>query len=147
MGLAPFNLTAAINCITAQRLVRKICPHCRIEDASITPEILVELGIAKSYADKVKAYVGKGCANCGNSGNKGRIAVHEVLVMSDVVRHSILRGDSSGELKKVAMKAGMKTLRQSALTKMLQGVTSAKEVIKTTSPDHDSTTASLQKAS
>lgn len=146
MGLAPFNLVAAINCITAQRLVRKICPHCRIEDTSINAETLIDLGINKAYVGKVKAYIGKGCQACNNSGNKGRIAVHEVLVISDAIKQSILRGDSAGELKKVAMKAGMKTLRQSALTKMLQGITTAKEVIKTTSPDHDSTMAPASKS-
>jgi type IV pilus assembly protein PilB len=136
---------AAINCITAQRLVRKICTHCRVEDTSITAETFIDLGIHKSYVDKVKAYIGKGCPVCNQSGSKGRIAVHEVLIINDAIKQSILRGDSAGELKKVAMKTGMKTLRQSALTKMLQGITTAKEVIKTTSPDHDSTTTSGQR--
>lgn len=137
MGLAPFNLVSAINCITAQRLVRKICTDCKIEDTSITPETLMDIGINKSYVDKVKVYVGKGCTMCNMSGSRGRIAVHEVLVMTEAIKQSILRGDSASDLKKIAMKNGMKTLRQSALTKMLQGVTSAKEVIKATTADHD----------
>lgn len=137
MGLAPFNLVAAINCITAQRLMRKICEHCKVEDTSLTEESFVDLGIHKSYVGKVKAYTGKGCSKCNGSGSKGRVAVHEVLVMNEGIKTSILKGDSAGEIKKVAMKSGMKTLRQSALTKMLQGVSTAKEVIKTTSPDHD----------
>jgi len=137
MGLAPFNLVASINCITAQRLVRKVCPHCRIEDTSVTASSLIDMGISKAYADKVKAYIGKGCSACNNSGNKGRVAVHEVLFMNDEIKNSILRGDSSLELKKVAMRTGMKTLRQSALTKMIQGVTTAKEVVKATAPDSD----------
>ncbi len=145
MGLAPFNLVAAINCITAQRLLRKICVHCRVEDTSMNAEAFIDLGIHPSYVGKVKAYVGKGCNHCGNSGSKGRIAVHEVLIMNDAIKQGILRGASAGELKKIAMKTGMKTLRQSSLTKMLQGITSAKEVIKTTSPDHDSVTSSTQK--
>lgn len=144
MGLAPFNLVSAINCITAQRLMKKICTHCKIEDTSLTPDVLIELGINKDYVSKVKAYIGKGCNNCGNSGYKGRIAVHEVLVMNDAIKNGILRGESSLEIKKIAMRTGMKSLRQSALTKMLLGITSAKEVIKTTSPDHDSTSETTQ---
>ncbi len=144
MGLAPFNLVASINCITAQRLVRKICPHCRVEDTSITPNSLIELGISKAYADKVKAYIGKGCQACSNTGSKGRIAVHEVLFMNDDIKNSILRGDPSLEIKKVAMRTGMKTLRQSALTKMVQGITTAKEVVKITSPDSDANASSAK---
>ena len=145
MGLAPFNLIASINCITAQRLVRKICPHCRMEDPSVLPSSLVDLGINIAYAEKVKAYMGKGCQACNQTGSKGRIAVHEVLFMNDEIKNSILRGDSSLAIKKVAMRTGMKTLRQSALTKMIQGITTAKEVVKTTSPDSDGTNSTNQK--
>lgn len=137
MGIAPFNLVAALNCVTAQRLVRKICTYCRQEDSSITSEILTELGIHPNYVSKVKSYVGKGCAQCGQAGMKGRIAVHEVMVMNEDIKKSIIRGDPASEIKKVAMRTGMKTLRQSALTKMMQGITTIKEVIKTTSADHD----------
>lgn len=138
MGVAPFNLVAALNCVTAQRLLRKICTRCRIEDTRITPEILIDLGISGSYAHKIKAFYGAGCPACGNTGYKGRIAVHEVLSMTDAVKRSILKGDSTIDIKRVAMSNGMKTLRQSALTKMISGIVAAHEVIKTTSPDRDS---------
>ncbi|MBI2602063.1 MAG: type IV-A pilus assembly ATPase PilB [Deltaproteobacteria bacterium] len=138
MGVAPFNLVAALNCVTAQRLVRKICTYCRQEDPSVSQEVLKELGISPAYASKVKAYIGKGCAQCAQAGTKGRIAVHEVMVMNEEIKKSILRGDPSSEIKKIAMRTGMKTLRQSALTKMVQGITTIKEVLKTTAADHDS---------
>lgn len=137
MGVAPFNVVAAINCITAQRLVRKICQNCRVEDPSVTESTLVDLGISQAYAAKVKIYIGKGCSVCSNTGTKGRIAIHEVLIMNDDVKNSILRNQSSLEIKKVAMRTGMKTLRQSALTKMIQGVTTLTEVIAVTSADFD----------
>jgi type IV pilus assembly protein PilB len=135
MGVEGFNLVSALTCITAQRLMRKICERCRILDPDVTPEILIELGIHASYIDKIKTYKGQGCPACGNSGTKGRIAVHEVLVMNEQIRYAILKGKAGLEIKKVAMQSGMRTLRQSALNKMIQGHTSAQEVVKTTTAD------------
>ena len=137
MGVAPFNLVSALNCVTAQRLLKKVCTRCRTEDTSITPKTLVELGIHESYTSKIKVYKGAGCAFCGNTGNKGRIAAHEVLTLGDAVKRSILNGDPAIDIKKVAMAAGMRTLRQSALTKMAAGIVSAQEVIKSTSEDRE----------
>jgi type IV pilus assembly protein PilB len=118
MGVESFNLVAALTCVTAQRLMRRICERCRIVDESVTPQVMVELGIHPQYAARVRAYNGAGCPACGNSGNKGRIAVHE-------------------KIKKIAMATGMRTLRQSALNKMVQGISDATEVIKTTNSDSD----------
>lgn len=137
MGVAPFNLVASLNCITAQRLLKKICTRCREEDNTITPEIMIQLGIHQNYADKVKAYKGKGCSFCNNTGSKGRIAVHEVLVMNDEVKRAILAGAAALDIKRVAMSTGMKTLRQSGITKMVQGIVTAQEVIKATALDSD----------
>jgi type IV pilus assembly protein PilB len=137
MGVESFNLVAALTCITAQRLCRRICERCRVVDESVTPQVMVELGIHPQYADRVKAYKGTGCPACGNTGNKGRIAVHEVLKMSDPVREAILAGVPTMKLKRVAMSAGMRTLRQSALNKMVQGLVSALEVTSVTAPDSD----------
>lgn len=137
MGLETFNLVSALSCVTAQRLMRRICPNCRAVDESVTPKILVELGIHPQYASKVRAYKGNGCANCNGSGYKGRVAVHEVLKMSDPVREAILDGAASMRLKKIAMANGMRTLRQSAINKMVQGITDAAEVTSSTAPDSD----------
>ncbi len=137
MGVESFNLVSALTCVTAQRLVRRICDKCRIVDEGVTPTIMVELGIHPQYADRVKAYKGKGCSACGNTGNRGRIAVHEVLKLNDVVREAILEGAPAMKIKKIAMLNGMRSLRQSALNKMVQGVCDVQEVISTTTSDTD----------
>lgn len=138
MGIAPFNLISALNCITAQRLMRKICDRCKAEDPKIDIKQLVQLGFPEAYVrqNNIKAYKGTGCTVCANTGNKGRVAVHEVLIMNEAVKRSILQGDSSMDLVKVAIQSGMRTLRQSALIKMSQGIVSMEEVIKTTAGEH-----------
>lgn len=137
MGVESFNLVSALTCITAQRLMRKICDKCRIVDDSVTPQVMIELGIHPQYADRVRAYKGAGCQNCGNTGNKGRIAVHEVLKMSDPVREAILANLPTMRIKRVAMANGMRSLRQSALNKLVQGLVNAAEVTSVTAPDTD----------
>ncbi len=137
MGVEGFNLVSALTCVTAQRLMRRICERCRVVDESVTPQIMIELGVHPQYADKVKAYKGAGCSTCGNSGNKGRVAVHEVLKMSDPVREAILASEPAMRIKRIAMMNGMRTLRQSAINKMAQGISDVQEVIKTTASDQD----------
>jgi type IV pilus assembly protein PilB len=137
MGLESFNLVSALTCITAQRLLRKNCEKCRVVDESVTPQVLVQLGIHPSYADKVKAYKGAGCGTCNGTGCKGRIAVHEVLKLSDPVRDGIIQGLPAMHLKRIAMTNGMRSLRQSALTKLAKGLVSAAEVTSGTIPDSD----------
>lgn len=137
MGVAAFNLVSALSCVTAQRLMRKICGRCREEDPAVTPQILVELGIPENYASKIKAFRGKGCPACGGTGSKGRVAVHEVLLMNEPVKRAILDGKAAVDIKKVAMANGMRTLRQSGLQKLAQGIVNAQEVLKTTSSDSD----------
>ena len=137
MGIASFNLVASLNCVTAQRLAKMICKKCKELDPDITPELLEKTGLPKSYVQEAKVYRGKGCPACSKSGYKGRVAVHEMLFMNDPVKRSILQGDSTLDLKKVGMKNGMTTLRQSCLIKMLQGLISFEEVLKVSSADDD----------
>ena len=137
MGVESFNLVSALTCVTAQRLMRRICEKCRTIDESVTPSVLVELGIHPQYADRVKAYKGAGCPACGGSGNKGRIAVHEVLKMNDPVREAIIANLPAMKIKRVAMQTGMRSLRQSALNKLAKGICNAAEVVKTTASDSD----------
>ncbi len=132
MGAAPFNLVSSLNCITAQRLMKKICERCKEEDPDATPETLISLGIPEKFSTKVKAMRGRGCDHCGNSGNKGRVAIHEVLVINDDIREAILKGIPTDQMKKIAMKNGMNSLRQSALNNMAKGITSMAEVVRTT---------------
>ena len=138
MGIAPFNLTSSLACVTAQRLMKKICDKCREVDPEITPEILINAGIPKAYSTKFQAMRGKGCRACANTGNKGRIAVHEVMVLNDQLKRAILNEASAIDIKKVAMKSGMKSMRQSALTKLSKGIVNFSEVIKATSADSSS---------
>jgi type IV pilus assembly protein PilB len=137
MGVESFNLISALTCVTAQRLVRKICEKCRVVDDAITPQMMIDLGIHPQYAARVQAFKGTGCHACGGTGNKGRIAVHEVLKLSDPVREAIISNAPAMTIKKIAMANGMRSLRQSALNKMAQGITSAQEVIKATTSDND----------
>jgi type IV pilus assembly protein PilB len=137
MGVQPFNLVSSLTCVTAQRLVRKICTQCRIEDTSVSSKFLTELGVPEQFASKITVYKGKGCPACSNSGNKGRIAIHEVLKLNDPVKEAIVAGESSLKIKKIAMQNGMRSLRQSALTKMSRGICDVSEVIKMTAADSD----------
>jgi type IV pilus assembly protein PilB len=137
MGVESFNLVSALTCVTAQRLLRRVCASCRTVDDSVTAKIMTDLGIHPQYASKVRAYKGAGCANCNGSGYKGRVAVHEVLRLNDPVREAILDGAPAMRLKKIAMANGMRSLRQSALNKMVQGITDAAEVTSSTAADSD----------
>ncbi len=134
MGIEPFLVVAALNVIVAQRLCRKICPYCK-EQVDVSIDQLVACGVAPSSAEKIKVYKGKGCSFCNNLGYKGRVAVYEVLDVTPAVRELILKNASADELKKQAIRDGMKTLRMSALTKVAQGMTTLDEAITNTSTD------------
>ena len=134
MGIEPFLVVAALNVIVAQRLCRKICPYCK-EQVDVSLEELVACGVAPSSAEKIKVFKGKGCSFCNNLGYKGRVAVYEVMDISPTIRELILKNASADELKKQAIRDGMKTLRMSALTKVAQGMTTLDEAITNTSSD------------
>lgn len=140
MGLETFNLISALNSIVAQRLARKICTKCRIVDESITPEILIDIGLHPQYAQRVKAYKGRGCSACSNSGYAGRMAVHEVMVINDPIREAMMRGAPAMELKKIAVAHGMRTLRQNAINKMIRGEIDVAEVVGNTGSDTEKST-------
>jgi len=134
MGIEPFLVVAALNVVVAQRLCRKICMGCRIEKPTSVDE-LVACGFTRSSAEKVKVYHGKGCDICNGSGYKGRVAIYEVLKMTPDLRELILKHASSDEIKKQAIKDGMKTLRMCALTKVAQGLTTLEEAVSNSSSD------------
>lgn len=128
MGLEPFLVTGAINVIVAQRLCRKICEHCKVVYPA-TEDELISCGVARSSVDKITVYHGTGCVSCSHLGYRGRVAIYEVLEISQKIKELILKNTSSDELKKTAIMEGMKTLRMSALTKVLQGVTTLEEAV------------------
>ncbi|MBI3752946.1 MAG: type IV-A pilus assembly ATPase PilB [Deltaproteobacteria bacterium] len=134
MGIEPFLISSATNLILAQRLARKICKDCK-EDAHVPPQALIDIGVPPEEAKSFKCYHGKGCATCGGTGCKGRIALYEVMPLTDTLKELVLNGASSAELKRGAVKEGMKTLRMSGITKIKEGVTTIEEVIRATMAD------------
>ncbi len=135
MGIEPFLVASSVNLIVAQRLARKVCQNCKTEDHETLPDSLIQMGMAPEVASSMVCYRGAGCPACGNTGYKGRVALYEVMTVDEVIKEMILMGASSAEIKKEAIVRGMKTLRQSGLTKLEEGVTSASEVLRTTMAD------------
>lgn len=135
MGIEPFLVAAALNVVVAQRLCRRICKDCKELDTGVTQELLIACGISPVSAAKITVYKGKGCANCNNTGYKGRVAIYEVLEMSPVIKEILLRHGSTDEIKRQAIKEGMKTLRMCALTKVAQGLTTVDEAVSNSATD------------
>jgi type IV pilus assembly protein PilB len=134
MGIEPFLVASSTNLILAQRLIRRICPYCKA-DTTLHPEILRELGIDPEEAKNTAAYEGKGCIECNNTGYKGRQGVFEVMPISPSLRDLILDRAPTSELRRQARAEGMLTLREDALMKLKNGLTTAEEVLKETAAD------------
>jgi type IV pilus assembly protein PilB len=131
MKIEPYNFVSALNCVLAQRLVRRICSHCK-RRVKASPEMLVESGLdAGTYGD-MWFYEGAGCLECGGTGYAGRTAICELLDVSDHVRELILERKSSADIKRAAREEGMIFLRESAVTKALAGHTTLHEINKVT---------------
>ncbi len=131
MGVEPFLVVASVNTIVAQRLLRTICPKCKVEQP-VPKNRLIELGFTPEAAEQIRCFHGKGCPGCNNTGYKGRVAIYEVLDFSTTLKEMVLKGESVMELKRQAMREGLKTLRSSALTKMAEGRTTVEEALSLT---------------
>src|SRR6476659_6970300 len=131
MGIEPFLVATAVNCIAAQRLVRKLCSPCA-EDMDTSPQTLIQVGFAPDEVKSLKVKRGRGCETCKNTGYRGRIGLFEVLLFTDEIRDMILTGASSIELKRRAVEEGMVTLRTAGLHKIREGVTTLEEVLRET---------------
>jgi len=131
LGLEPFLVTATLEAIVAQRLVRKICTNCRSEFEP-TEDMLWEIDLTPEEVRGRTFYYGKGCENCNNTGYRGRTGVFEIMHMDDVLRDLILKGASTNVLKDEARKRGMRTLRDSGLMAIYDGITTIEEVIRAT---------------
>jgi len=129
MGIEPFLVSSAVVLIMAQRLARRICQQCK-DVEKVPVAALLKLGFSQEEAEKVTCYKGKGCPACNNTGYKGRVALYEVMPVKDELKELILEGASSAELKKSAIRLGMKSLRMSGLTKVAEGVTTIDEVLR-----------------
>jgi len=134
MGIEPFLVVGALTVVVAQRLCRRICEFCK-EPHNISKEELISVGIAPASAEKVKGFIGKGCKECNNTGYKGRVAIYEVMRVTPGIKALILKDAASDDIKKQAIKDGMKTLRMSALIKFSQGITTLSEVVGNSGPD------------
>ncbi len=134
MNVDLYNFVSALNCVLAQRLVRKICLHCK-RTMKATPQLLEESGLdVEKYADHT-FYEGAGCIECNGTGFMGRLAVSELLDLSDHIRELILDRRPASEIKRAAQEEGMTFLRESALEKAFQGITTLREINKVTFVD------------
>ncbi len=131
MKVELYNFVSALNCVLAQRLVRKICPHCRT-DATLSRQLLEESGLSPADVAGVRFYEGRGCIECNGTGFYGRMAITELLDLSDRIRGLILDRRPAAEIKKAAKEEGMSFLRESALRKVFEGETTLREVNKVT---------------
>jgi len=131
MGIEPFLVATSVHLIVAQRLGRRVCNDCKVQE-DISPQVLIDAGFTPEEARTVKVYKGQGCANCGNRGYKGRVGLYEVLEITDELRELILVGASALEIKRKAIEQGMLTLRRSGLIKVAQGISTLEEVIRET---------------
>ena len=131
MKVELYNFVSALNCILAQRLVRKICVHCK-EPVEIKPELLLEAGLSPEKLKDQTFYEGKGCLECDGTGFHGRMAIAELLDLSDNIRALILERRPAAEIKKAAREEGMIFLRDAALAKVFEGSTTLKEINKVT---------------
>ncbi|OLB93466.1 MAG: hypothetical protein AUH30_20015 [Candidatus Rokubacteria bacterium 13_1_40CM_68_15] len=131
MGIPPFLVASSLVLVVAQRLGRKVCAACK-EPYEADEESLAPYGHVLTGLGKTQFYKGRGCAACNFTGMKGRIALYEVMPVSQELRDMVLRSASTSELRQVAQSQGMKTLRQAGLLKVIEGVTTVEEVLRVT---------------
>jgi type IV pilus assembly protein PilB len=136
MGLEPFLITATLEGVLAQRLVRKICEDCRTEFEP-SPEMLMELNLRPEDVRGKKFYYGKGCDRCNNTGHRGRTGLYELLTMNDDIRDLISEGASTDELRVACRQQGMATLRESGMRAIYKGITTIDEVVRETILDDE----------
>jgi len=135
MGIEPFLVASAVNLITAQRLGRRVCQECKeVED--IPHSALIEAGVPAAEVGEYVCYRGKGCGVCNQTGYKGRVGIYQVMPMFEEIRELILAGANTAEIKRESMRLGVKTMRQSAMTKLKEGMTSFEEVLRCTVGDN-----------
>jgi type IV pilus assembly protein PilB len=134
MGIEPFLISSAIILILAQRLIRKVCMECR-EAVKVHPQLLIDVGVPPDEVKSFPVYKGKGCSLCNNTGYKGRVGLYEVMPMKEELKELVLSRASTSEIKKEAIRLGMKTLRQSGIAKIKEGVTTIEEVLRSTIED------------
>jgi type IV pilus assembly protein PilB len=131
MGLEPYLITATLEGILAQRLVRKICEDCRTEFEP-SAEMLMELNLRPQDVTGKKFFYGRGCDRCNNTGHRGRMGIFELILVNDELRDMISAGASTDQLRNSCRKQGMSTLRESGLKAIFDGRTTIEEVVRET---------------
>src|SRR5882724_2167310 len=131
MGVEAYQFVSALNCVLAQRLVRTICHHCK-RPTKVTRALLEESGLDPKLADTQTFYEGLGCIECGGTGYKGRMAICELLDLTDRIREMILSKRPASEIRKAARDEGMRFLRESAVERVMEGSTTLREINKVT---------------
>jgi type IV pilus assembly protein PilB len=131
LGLEPYLITATLEGVLAQRLVRRICEDCRTEFEP-SPEMLMELNLRKADVEGKKFYYGRGCDRCNNTGFRGRCGIFELLIVNDEIRDLISGGASTDQLRSACRRQGMITLRESGLRAIFNGTTTIDEVVRET---------------
>lgn len=134
MGIEPFLVASAVNLISAQRLARRVCSECKIVE-EVPHQALIDAGLPREQAESAVCYRGTGCPKCNGTGYKGRVGFYQVMPMLEPIRELILNGANTAEIKRESMRLGIKTMRQSGLTKLVEGVTSFEEVLRVTVAD------------
>lgn len=130
IGVEPYLISAALNGVLAQRLIRRICANCR-EQVKLPGGDLREFMESRGF-DPNKVFVGKGCDKCRNTGYKGRVGIYELLVLDDVARDMIVKNPNVTELRRICKERGMVTLREDGLLKVTAGLTTVEEVLSAT---------------
>ncbi|HCK73275.1 MAG TPA: pilus assembly protein PilB, partial [Planctomycetaceae bacterium] len=134
MGIPTFLITATVEAILAQRLVRRICSQCR-EEIEPTEDMLAQLGLKRDTLGDKKFYRGHGCDHCNNVGYKGRVGLFELMIMNDDIRSMIMANKSTDLIRETARKNGMVTLRDAGESFIWDGTTTAEEIIRETIVD------------
>ena len=129
MGIEPFLIASAIECVVAQRLARTLCSHCK-RRTMIPAEVLRDHGFRAQF--DLEAYEPAGCVRCGGMGYRGRVGLYEVMMLSEEIRSLTLERASADRIAEVAVRAGMRRLRDDGLEKVKRGLTSMSEVARVT---------------
>jgi len=135
MGIAPYLITSTLNLVVAQRLLGRNCEVCK-EPVTVPEQTLINLGVEKSQISSYQLFKGKGCMTCNNTGIKGRIAIFELMPITEKIKEMILKNASAVELRNACRQLGFKTLRRSALLKLARGQTTIEEVLNSSVRDN-----------
>jgi general secretion pathway protein E len=131
MGIEPFLITSSVLAIIAQRLIRTVCPYCK-KPAEMTSEYMKELNVNEKDVKKAHIFIGEGCEKCLDTGYYGRTGIYEILKMTEQIKQTILSSSDANVIKQVAVKEGMKALRQDGADKIMKGLSTTEEILRVT---------------